>query len=275
MPIRLPLTRLFLSLFFLSACLFVANAQDLPQPDFTIKGVAIGISAPELIDQMMVIMPGLGSNAKAMMNEQSVKPYLMPPRNVGQRGTVMSYALATCLEFYANFDQNYKVNLSPDFLSRKLAQEGSADVKNALRLLVTDGTVSADALPYDAPQMRTEEANAKKYQIANYLQIFGANHRNTQKVFEAQKALMRGNPVVVELSVPKSFREIKDLRFWSNTGEPGGTPVPFVVVGYNMELEAFEVQSSWGTNWASDGYLWLDFKDFGEMAKGGYVMVPR
>ncbi len=271
MSIRLPLTGLFLSLFFLSA-----NAQDEPlPPHFTVKGVAIGISEPELIDQLMVTMPGLGSNARAMMNEQSVKPYIMPPRKVGQRGTVMSYALATCLEFYANFDQNYKVNLSPDFLARTLAKEGSADVKNALRLLVTNGTVSADAMPYDAAQMTVNQEDTKTYQIANYLQIFSKNHRKTQKVFEVQKALMRGNPVVAEISVPSNFRKIKDIRFWTNTGELGALTMPFVVVGYNLELEAFEIQSSWGTNWASDGYLWIDFEDFGEMAEAGFVMVPK
>lgn len=261
--------RIFLAVLFFSIFCLTANAQN--EPHFTVKGVAIGISAPELIDQLMVTMPGLG--AKSMMEEQTVKPYLMPPRKVGARGDVTSYALATCLEFYSNFNKNYKVNLSPDFLSLKLNREQSKDVKNALRLLVTDGTVSADVMPYDAPQMAGNLGDAKKYQINNYLQIFGTGQRKTQKVFEVQKALVRGNPVIVELTVPANFRTVKDIRFWTASDE-GEITLPFVVVSYNLDLEAFEIQSSWGTSWGSDGYLWIDFDDFGEMAKNGYVMVP-
>lgn len=252
-----------------------AQNDTLPA-DFTVKGVAIGISAPELIDQMMVVMPGLGSNAKAMMNQQSVKSYLMPPRQVGQRGTVMSYLLSTCMEFYSNFRKNYKVNLSPDFVALSLAKEGKPDIKNALRFLATEGTVSADIMPYDSPTIPRSAGATDKYKITNYLQIFRETHRDNQKVFEAQKALMRGNPVIVELMVPAGFDKVSKTRFWSAAGTNGGEPVimPFLVVSYNLELESFEVLSAWGPEWGSDGYLWIDFDDFGEIAQSGYVMVP-
>ena len=81
----------------------IESQSDTIPADFTIKGAAIGISAPELIDEMMVTMPGLGSNAKSMMNEQSIKTYLMPPRKVGESGTITSYILSACMEFYTNF----------------------------------------------------------------------------------------------------------------------------------------------------------------------------
>ncbi len=268
MTSRLPLIVL-LNLFFLSNIL----AQE-PQSDFTIKGMAIGISSPELIDQMMAIMPGIGSNAKSMMNEQSVKPYIMPPRRVGERGTVTSYTLATCLEFYHNFGKNYKVNLSPDFLAQKLFLEKQGNIKNALRLLVTEGTVRADVMPYDASEMPVKLTSDDLYRISNYLQIFNPEKRNTLKVFEVQKALMRGNPVIVELTVPTDFKNLKKTRFYTSLNDSKDRTYSFVVVGYNLELEAFEVMGSWGASWASDGYLWLGFDDFGEMAQNGYVMVP-
>ena len=250
-------------------------AQDKPsQADFTIKGMAIGISAPDMIEEMMVVMPGIGSNAKNMMNEQSVKAYFMPPRRVGKRGTVTSYTLAACLEFYQNFGQNYKVNLSPDFLAQKLFYEKEKDMRHALRLLVTDGTVSADVMPYDARAISTNLEEANRYRIANYLHIFDKNKRNTLKVFEVQKALMRGNPVIVELRVPEEFNNLRKTRFYTSLNEARQRSFAFVVVGYNLELEAFEILSSWGPDWASDGYLWISFEDFGEMAQDGYVMVP-
>lgn len=271
MQTRLSLAGLFLFVFFLKI-----NAQkDTIPPDFTVKGMAIGISAPEMIDQMMITMPGLGSNAKAMLNEQSIKSYLMPPRKVGERGTITSYILSACMEFYTNFSKNYKVNLSPDFVAINLVKEGSPDIKNGLRFLVTDGTVSADAMPYDSPSIPKTATTMGKYRVANYLQVFKDTHRGSQKVFEAQKALMRGNPVIVEMTVPRNFEKVSNTRFWSSIGNNSEQiTLPFMVVGYNLELEAFEVLSAWGTAWGTNGYLWIDFDDFGEIAQNGYVLVP-
>ena len=268
MSFRLSLTAL-LSLF----VIFYSTAQE-EKPDFTVKGMAIGISSPQLIDQMMAIMPGLGSNAKSMMNEQSVKPYIMPPRMVGERGTVTSYTVATCLEFYHNFGKNYKVNLSPDFLAQKLFYEKDRDMKNALRLLVIDGTVSADVVPYDTKDVANKIDGADHYRISNYLHIFDSSKRNSQKTFEVQKSLMRGNPVIVEMKVPNEFRNLKKTRFYTSLNDAQDRSFSFVVVGYNLELEAFEILSSWGATWASDGYLWVGFEDFAKMAQNGYVMVP-
>ncbi|TAK36954.1 MAG: hypothetical protein EPO28_12795 [Saprospiraceae bacterium] len=270
MQTRLPLLLLVLSSF--SFSIFAQN--DTLPPDFVVKGMAIGISAPELIDQMMVVMPGLGSHAKDMLTEQSVKPYLMPPRKPHTQWYSASYTLASCMEFYTNFETNYKVNLSPDFVRLSLEQSGNFDVKNALRFLVTDGTVSADIMPYDAPQIPRSAGATEKYKIENYLQIFRKESRNGQKVFETQKALLRGNPVIVEMNVPEGFEDIKGTRFWTSIGTPGERVIPFLVVGYNLELEAFEILGSWGPEWASNGYLWVDFDDFAGMVENGFVMVP-
>ncbi len=270
--------RFFLIAVLSSSALFLtANAQtDTLPPDFDIKGIAIGISAPELIEQMMVTMPGIGKNAKTMMNEQSIKPYLMPPRQAKLSGAITSYTLSACLEFYTNFKKNYKVNLSPDYIALSLLKEGNLDLKNSLRFLVTDGTVSADVMPYDSQDLAPGDGAKDKYHITNYLQIFRENFRERQKIFEVQKALMRGNPVIVELKTPKGFENIRDTRFWTSIGSDyeGAKTMPFLVVSYNLELETFEVLSAWGSDWGSNGYLWLDFEDFGEMAQNGYVMVP-
>lgn len=250
-----------------------AQTDTLP-PDFVVKGMAIGISAPDMIDQMMVVMPGVGSHAKEMLSEQSVKPYIMPPRKAGGRRVSSSYTLASCMEYYTNFETNYKVNLSPDFVRLSLERNGDFDVKDALRFLVTDGTVSADIMPYDSPSIPRSTGATEKYRIENYLQIFRENSRRGQKVFETQKALLRGNPVIVEMRVPDGFENIKNTRFWTSVGAPGERVLSFLVVSYNLELEAFEILSSWGREWASNGYLWVDFDDFGKMAQNGYVMVP-
>ena len=264
---------LFFSLIFIPAAF---SQKDTLNPDFRVKGTAIGISSPELIQEMMVTMEGIGSNAKEIMKQQSVKAYLMPPRQAGGEPTLMSYVLSACMEFYSNYGKNYKVNLSPDYVALNLSREDKADLKNALRFLVTEGTVSADIVPYGSPSIPRSAGATDKFRITNYLQIFRDTHRSSQKVFEVQKALMRGNPVIVELRVPKDFSEVSKTRFWTEAGSDmrDSEVLQFLVVSYNLELESFEVLSSWGTNWGSDGYLWLNFEDFGNLAQNGYVMVP-
>jgi hypothetical protein len=263
-----------LSLSILGISFTQVKAQIENQPHFNVKGVAIGISAPELIDLMMVTMPGLGSDAKTFVNIQSVKTYMMPPRKAGTTvGT--SYTLASCLEFYSNFEKNYKANLSPDFINISLVKEPNSGIRNALKFLVTDGTISADLVPYGSIEMAKKFPDAVKFRLSNYLHIFNPLTREKSKVFEVQKALMRGNPVIVEVQVPESFDKIRNTKFWTSAGEPSAKTFSFLVVSYNLDLEAFEIQGSWGREWGSDGYLWVDFVDFGKMAQNGYVMVPQ
>ena len=74
--------------------------------------------------------------------------------------------------------------------------------------------------------------------------------------------------------MPSSFKNLKETRYYTSLDDSKGRAYSFVVVGYNLELEAFEIMSSWGPGWASDGFLWLGFEDFGKMAINGFVMVP-
>lgn len=255
---------------------FNAQAQvDTLPADFVVKGKAIGISAPELIDQMMVVMPGFDPSARDFVSEQTVKPYMMPPRHARGKAASTTYTLATCLEFYTNYESNYKLNLSPDFVKLQLQRNGPLDIRNALRFLVTDGTVRADVVPFDATTLPPGSDNADRYLIDNYLQIFSPQHRNSQKIFQVQKAILKGNPVIVEMKVPSDFRSLTNTRFYAFDGNATDEVLPFIVVSYNIQLEAFEILSAWGREWGHNGYLWVDFDDFATLAQYGYVMVPR
>ena len=252
----------------------MAAQQDTLPPDFIVKGKAIGISAPELIDQLMVVMPGFETGVKKMVSEQSVKPFIMPPRSAKGKAASTTYTLATCMEYYTNFESNYKLNLSPDFVKLNLLNKTGVDIKGALRYLVTNGTVSADVVPFDSKALPKEVSKAPRYFIDNYLQVFSPAHRTSQKIFQIQKALMKGNPVIVELSIPAGFEQVKDTRYFSLTENLTDQILPFLVVSYDLQLEAFEVMSAWGHQWGYNGYLWIDFKDLATMAQNGYVMVP-
>ncbi|MEZ4980692.1 MAG: hypothetical protein R2769_03720 [Saprospiraceae bacterium] len=102
----------------------------------------IAVNDQTLINILMPIMPGFGSHRKTLIEEQSVKPYMMPPRQVGPK---RSSTLPTCwpvlLNSYVNFDQNFKDNLSPDYIS---LNNKSGALEDAFLFLANTGTLRSD-----------------------------------------------------------------------------------------------------------------------------------
>lgn len=237
------------------------------------KGVvqAFGIEQADMIDQLMVVMPGLGSSTQEMLNEQSVKPYLMPPRTKGSEGSANCYALAACLEFYANFGNNYKVNLSPDYIFLNLDKD---DLIDGLLFLIQQGTVSAAIVPYESNLIPSGVRNTSRFPILNYLHLYRKETSRQQKIFETRKALMRGNPVLVQMRVPADFHTLRKTRLWdASTGKPE-VLFPFLVTSYIENNETFELMSTWGPEWGYNGYLWVRYDDFARLVENGFVVIP-
>ena len=263
-------------LLLLNFLFFLLSSWSTAQVDkMALKNAEFGISDFELIDQFLMVVPGVGSKSRDLLNAQSVKEHLMPVRKKTKKGSDLAYALTTCLEFYVNLGKNYKVNLSPDYISLLLTAQGkqwsSAD---AMKLLSADGTVSAAILPFGSEQLTSGVYATEKYKILNYLHLFRQQTRDRQKVFETKKALMRGNPVMVELKASEQLAFVKETRLWDRF-LAGNTPYHLVVVGFDEELEAFEVRNSAGAKWGTNGYLWLKYDDFGKAVANGYVIVPE
>lgn len=251
-----------------------AQIEELKMKIVQSKGSVFGVTEMELIDELMFTMPGLGSSSRDMLTEQSVKPYMMPPRRMAAKGSAVSYAIASCLEFYVNFDKNYKVNLSPDFIELNLGQKRDYSVKDAFTFMSTTGTVSAAIMPYESNTIPAGVFATEKYKIANFLHIFRPEMKDRQKIFEAKKALMRGNPVLVEMQIPEEFKEMKNTKYWIPKGEKPTETHPFVIVGFDQDLESFEILSSFGSEWGRNGYIWIEYDDLAKFATNGFVMVP-
>lgn len=256
----------------------IAQIDSEPLKDSTKKfgkeSFQIGISDAALFEQLMFTVPGVGSNSRELLMAQNVKPFMMPVRKLGTRGNSLSYAAAICLEFYTNLERNYKVNLSPDYISLSLERTGRKLIaKEVFQFLTTTGTVSAAILPYDASEITTGVYATQKYQIKNYLNLFSPITRGKQRVFETKKALMRGNPVLVEFKTPPQTEALSGIRVW----EPkklGTESNALIVVGYDETEEAFELMGTWGKDWGTDGYVWISYEDFSKFAQDGFVMIP-
>lgn len=239
--------------------------------DMQHRGV-LGITDLEAIDQIMIVMPGLGSNSRDMLREQSVKPYLMPPRKRLSNGSDNAYVLASCLEFYVNFDDNFKVNLSPEYIALNLREDR---MEEAIRFLAQTGTVSAAIMPYGARSIPDGVRATSTYKILNFLHLYRKESKGRQVIFETKKALMRGNPVLVEMAVPATMQNLNGVRVWESNATKPEQIKPFLIVGYNEEMAAFEMLSCWGNEWGHNGYLWVPYDDFSKLVENGFVLVPE
>jgi len=258
----------------LFACWLAALALSAQVKDPELDVQALRIEQADLIDQLMLTVEGIGSNSRALLEQQSIKAHMMPVRKIDQAGTELSYLIASCLEYYVNLDKNYKLNLSPDFMALNLSQSGKPiDMEGAFRFLSEEGTISASVLPYGAHAITTACYNTPRYRIEKYLWLFREVTMGRQKVYETRKALTRGNPVLIELAADPSIRNVgygKTIQV-----NPKGASYPLVVVGFSEEMKAFEVMSCWGSRWANSGYGWVSYNDFGKAVKNGFVLVPH
>jgi hypothetical protein len=231
----------------------------------------IGITDQAKIEEMMLVLEDIGTSSKELMREQSLKSYMMPNRKSPEANRNNAYVVASCLEFYVNFNSNFKVNLSPDFI----AIQGGTTYKELLSNLVTIGTVNAAIFPYGSEYLNEAVNSTKRYEAENYLHIFRPDIGSRQKIFELRKALMRGNPVMLDIKVDNQFLNLINTGSWSYTGTGGTSIEPLIVTGYSEEKKAFEVTGAYGNKWGRDGYAWISYNDMGDLAENAYVLVVQ
>lgn len=241
------------------------------------KGMAIGISDSQLIDQLMTIVAKVGTDSREMFMERTVKPYMMPPRNTGTSGHSLAYAITNCMEYYLNLNNNFKDNLSPDYIVLNTeAPQKKANADDMFTFLVLNGTVSAAIMPYYSRSIPIGANSSAKVKAENFLHVFYETAKTSYKIFEVRKALTRGHPVIVELAITRGFRAIRDSRYWQpETSDNSPDGMHYVtVVGFDEQRRAVEILNCWGIEWGNDGYLWVNYDDFGKYARNGYVILP-
>lgn len=262
----------------LSTLLLCTGARAQTVPD---RGVSTtrspetiqGVRDIQALDALMFYIPGIGSPSREELLRQNIKSYMMPIREAPDTRAEWAYALTSALEFYLNLNNNFKDNLSPDYLSMSLANQGTRpNIEDGLRLLIQQGTVSANIVPYGSATIPGAVYSVPKFKITNFGYLFQEDTKARNRIFETKKSLSRGNPVLVELRTPPGFAQ-------SRTGEyqPVGAGVEshfLNVVGYESTTETFELRGSFGRLWGDAGYVRLSFRDFAAMAVKGYVLIP-
>lgn len=265
-----------LILFFLSMLLFTGIFAQQPgstpgrSSDLVPKG-AYGVMDPFAIDQMMEELPGFGGSAREMLQQQSIKPFLMPVRKAPTTGDESAYLVSTCLEYYVNRENNFKANLSPDFIDFHLRKSANPRMADALAVLIERGTVSAAVVPYQAGTISDAAFSVPAFKISNFLHIFRELSPARQSIFEVKKALLRGHPVLVEIKADQDFRASNGTKMVS-PGAPDEIQ-SLLIVGFDEALGALEVLTCRGYEWGQNGYAYIRYDEFEKAAVNGYVLV--
>jgi hypothetical protein len=268
------MNRCFLTLLFLSVLGTCASAQ--PTYGNVNKGTTttLGLEGTTVLDQMMFYIPGVGSNSREELLRQNIKSYMMPIRQAPNQQVEWAYALAGAVEFYQNLNNNYKDNLSPDYLMLNLAAQGKRpSMEDGLRFLIQQGTVSAAIVPYGSTTIPTAVYSVPKYTISNFGYLFRPETRPRNRIFETRKALSRGNPVIVELRTDNTFTSLSTNAY--STATPTGETHYLTVIGYDGNSNTFELRGILGRHWGDAGYVRISYDDFGRLAKTGFVLIPK
>ena len=215
----------------------------------------------------------------------SLKQYCPTPKSQGPHGTCTSwsttYAARTICEAvsndWTNKDTITKEAFAPIFIYKQLdSQPGcnmGASVARALELLKRKGAPklrSFDVLCTDfIPSVLYTEAY--NYKIDDYTSLFNG----VDKVSAVKKALAENHPVVFAMDVYESFDKCDSL--WNGVLDVKRGGHAMCVIGYDDEKYggAFEIMNSWGTWWASSGYVWIKYEDFRKNANYAYDVYVK
>lgn len=240
------------------------------------------------IDGKVPLRPRLMTRDYTVLPKKySLKQYCPEPKSQGQFGTCTAwsttYAARTICEAvsngWTNMDSITQEAFSPIFIYKQLNTLPNCDkgtsVAEALGLLKSKGAPklrSFDVLCADnIPNILYSEAS--NYKIDDYTTLFNSYSGITfDKVSAVKKALSEKHPVVMAMDVCESFDIYDGSDLWNGQKGMNYGGHAMCVIGYDDDKYggAFEIMNSWGTSWASNGYIWIKYDDFRNNVRYAY-----
>jgi hypothetical protein len=138
----------------------------------------------------------------------------------------------------------------------------------------------------------SDKTRYQRYPIADYVKLYISYQpliNNNIKTQMVKKSLSEKKPVVIAIICPPSFQIQKTWKIqevWYPIENPPSADPSVIykysghalcVVGYddNKYGGAFEIQNSWGADWANGGYIWIPYNVFNEFAYEAYEMIEN
>jgi hypothetical protein len=208
--------------------------------------------------------------------------YMPPVGNQGNQDSCAAwstvYAVRTYLERAEM--QQWNVNspaaeFSPSFLYNQVARGNCTTgiaIPDALNILAAQGASTLATMPYVETDCQTQPSQ-QVIQYASQYRISGYRRVNQQDLSTVKAHLAAGFPVLLAVDTDATFLALGRNQVWTTKGPSEGTHA-IVLVGYNDAQHAMKFINSWGTDWGTDGYGFLDYNLLPAVAFEAYVVLP-
>lgn len=224
---------------------------------------------PDRRDQMLRI-PGVPFSA--LPASVDLRGPLMPPvYDQGQVGSCTGNSTAGAVQF-----ERRRQQLNPDWVPSRLfiyygareidgdlSYDGGAQIRDAIKSVVTWGAPPEEVWPYDVTKVLTTPT--PDAYTAGQTDLAIQYQRIVASIYSLRVALAINNlPVVFGFTVYESFESDVVAQTGvvpmpgANEGVVGGHAV--LMVGYDNDKEVFLVRNSWGEGWGMQGYFTLPYE---------------
>ncbi len=212
-----------------------------------------------------------------------LSPDMPRPGDQGKQGSCTAWAVAYAMKSYQErVERGWPLAndlhvMSPAYIYNQRSFPNGKDLGmsyiDAFNLLVNQGVASLALMPYNDEDHQRQPSSAAKREAASY-KISGwscVNDDNLER--EIKRHLKLRRPVLIGIKVFQDLYDLCDgtiglrcaLRrkklnpvYDDTSGEYFGRHA-VVVVGYDDRKSAFKIINSWGTDWGSNGYGWIDY----------------
>ena len=199
-----------------------------------------------------------------------------PVRNQGELGSVIGFAMASCMEYFIQKQLNKKVILSPLFIyyeARKIAGNEKTDsgafIKDAIKVAQMTGIVLEKAWPYKINKF-AEEPPKSIDKTPHYFIVEVVQVSNTKQI---KNALAKYGPVIIGMTVYSSFLTTTSGMVKIPTRKDtinGG--ISICIVGYDDKTELFKFKHSWGNEWGEKGYGFVPYEYIEKFSDDGWTI---
>ena len=246
----------------------------------------------EEYDKADVFEPLDSDPSKTPLPDQISLMRFAPKRlNQGQQGSCVgwgsAYAARTILESASTGQNPDQLSFSPAFLYNQIGLQGcqGSYINKAMEYMQKQGSLPFREFPYDDRDCGTQPdgqqvQRASTYRMRGYTRLTddaGDYHVNFNAI---KQNLAAGAPVVFGMNVTKSFtNDMMGRKFWQPSQQDyagmnslGGHCM--CLVGYDDNLQAFQIMNSWGNEWGENGVGWVKYKDFMHFTQEAYGVAP-
>ena len=206
-------------------------------------------------------------------SEYDLSEDLPPIGDQGKLASCSSWAVSYYLKSFQEFLENGEAysaatTYSPSFTYNQLTMGecGGTSIAETLDLVKEQGVSSLEIFPYnengcsEQPD-ETQIASAASARISEFRSLSGEN-----MIAEMKTLITQQQPIVIGAYLSSEFGK-KD-RFGLTAYREhlvdyrNGDCHAMLVVGFSDEYNAFKIVNSWGENWGSDGFVWIDYAAF-------------